>query len=1298
MTAPKLKSLAARIALAFLPLFIAWAPAVHAADVPAQIPLLTKVGTGVAPNIMLTLDDSGSMAFRHMPENVFAGGTFATTNPAGSNTVRWDPSDSYQWTVNTTGTVPGNINSSNYVLKALRSPDTNTIFYNPEIRYQPWLTSNGVTRMANSPPAAAFIDPLVSGTTINLTAYTAPSGSSKWCYTGASTASATGAGCASIANNSASLNHDPGVYFRLKKQTVNAGSFVIGTAYTIVTTGTTNFTLVGAASNAVGLAFTATGVGTGTGVAQGYMAINSSGNYTGYSINSVGPFTKYPSRTCAAALCTLTELTQGFCAGVTCTQAEERQNFANWFTYYRTRNLMVRGSLMEAFMPPATTTDALGNAIVKFRMGFGKINNKNSAAVDGVNTIVIDPSSSSYGGGGVRAFDATRKVQLFNWLGALPANGSTPLVEAMDAIGQYYSRTDSKGPWTDNPGGTNTVANNQTCRRSYNIMATDGYWNGPGVSVGNADNTAGLPIVGMGSTYTYVPASPFMDGTSNTLADVAMKYWKTDLQSAMDNKVPPVGDNISFWQNMTNFTIGLGVKGTLDPKIDLPALIAGTKSWPAATSSTLAPNIDDLWHAAINSRGTYFSAKDPQELANAITTALAGATGSAGATAGVATASTVLESTNRKYVPNYVSGAWNGDIRAVPLDINGQAGTTVWNAAARMPAWSARNIVTWDTGLSTPAAVTFNWASLSSANQAALGLVAAAYTTQFMDFLRGSHANEGMGQPFRARLDSTGNPFILGDFVNSNPVLVKGSFDGGYSGLGLGGATGYQDFLTAKAARDAVLFAGGNDGMLHAFKDTKAATPASALTDGQEVFAYVPRAVYPNLYMLTDPNYGLTVAHHFYVDGPQRESDAYVKAPGASTASWRNYLTGSLGGGGRAVYALDVTNSASLGATSVRWEISSANDGDLGYVMSPIEVGVLPNGKWVAIFGNGLSSSNGYATLFVVDLETAAITKLNVETASGSNGLGGVAVLRDANGQITNLYAGDLKGKLWKLDYDASVASKFKISGSTALFTATDSSSIPQPITATPAIFDHSLGGKIIVFGTGKLFSTTDGADTSSQTIYGVWDKPADSMIRPLSRAALAVRTLTTVAGTGGASSSTFYGLTGTAVDWTLQRGWYIDEASTLPGGRVIYPVQAVSYELALVSLVAPVQGTPAACDSSTGIGIDLTLPVEGGFSPAGHMYDTNGDGAYDSTDATVVGYKTNADGIDSIVHSASINGPNNVADGACAAGWYRVSIQNTTGQVMTCVRRQPPPAGAGPAGTRQFDRVWRRIINPPIH
>jgi type IV pilus assembly protein PilY1 len=1181
-----------------------------------------------------------------------------------------------------------------------------------------------------------------------------------WCYAKASNYSGFGTGAGQGCEApTAAFYHDPGVYFRLNKtagvydvittaanytgytiNSVPAGLFKIGTQYKITTAGSTLFTSIGAASNLVGMVFTATGVGTGTGWA------------------SQVAFTKYSGRT--------------DCAGATCTQAEEQQNYANWFSYYRTRNLLARGSLMEAFgveaAPVTAGTFVIGSSYaivstgttsftaigasantvdtvftatgvgtgtgtaraIAMRLGFGRIN-KGSATVDGVATTVLESDTATYGGGGVRDFNFARKSNLFKWLEDLPANNGTPLVSAMDAVGKYYSRTDAKGPWTNFPGvAGNVVADNKTCRRSYNIMTTDGYWNGPVVSAGNQDGTDGATITGAGVSYKYIAAKPYSDSWSDTLADVAMKYWKTDLQPATDNLVPAVAENTSFWQNMTNFTVGLGVKGTLDPAVDLPALTLGTKTWPKAVSGAAEENVDDLWHAALNSRGKYFSVKDPNELATAIRTALAGATGGAGATAGVATAASLLSTGNRKYVPGFNPGSWDGKIQSFNVNASGVADDVEqWDAAKRMPAWGSRNIVTWDSTATTWAGIPFEWASLPITSQTALGLVAATYTTQFIDFLKGDHSQEGVGYPFRTRLNTAGVPFILGDIVNSNPVLIKSNFDGAYIDPAFGGATAYASFKAAKAARTAVLFAGSNDGMLHAFKDTLG---ASAATDGQEIFAYVPRAVYSNLYKLTDKTYGTTVAlqHQYFVDGPLHEADAFVKAPSASTASWRNYLFGSLGAGGRAVFALDVTDSTSMGPSSVRWELSNVEDDDIGYMTTPVKVGVLNNGRWVAVFGNGFSSTNGKAVLFVVDIEDAAsssaatrasaIHKVVLDSA-GSNGLGGVTLIPNpVTGRTEFIYVGDLKGTLWKLKLNTTT-NVFAVDAAspTGLFTAKDALGTAQPITASPAVFKNDLGGYMVLFGTGKLFSTADASDTATQSVYGVWDKDAgtaavvDTVPRPLTRSSLSVRTLTSFSGTGLAASSVFYSASGAAVDYSsTSRGWYMDLSPAITGGRVIYPSQVVGYKTALLSSIAPVQGTPLACETGKGLALNLLVPVEQGSNPTNHGLDTNGDGTANGSDSVAIGYQTTADGVDAVVSSAGVSGSSRLTDvggggpeGDCTgavcskkgqkcessplcpeANTCLSSIQSATMGLPVCI-----PVGAG--GTR----VWRRIINPPI-
>lgn len=135
------------------------ANAVIAQTGPAQFPLTSRDGGGVRPNIVLTMDDSGSMMFQHMPETTIFVGSFSVASPVGGNSVRMDPGDNAFLSAFFIGTVAAQPGTSNYRQKLMRSPDTNTIYYNPEVRYRPWPTATG-GRMANSPVTAAFRDPM----------------------------------------------------------------------------------------------------------------------------------------------------------------------------------------------------------------------------------------------------------------------------------------------------------------------------------------------------------------------------------------------------------------------------------------------------------------------------------------------------------------------------------------------------------------------------------------------------------------------------------------------------------------------------------------------------------------------------------------------------------------------------------------------------------------------------------------------------------------------------------------------------------------------------------------------------------------------------------------------------------------------------------------------------------------------------------------------------------------------------------------------------------------------------------
>ena len=84
--------------------------------------------------------------------------------------------------------------------------------------------------------------------------------------------------------------------FTLIGADINAGSFVVGKEYTIKTVGNTSFTSVGAASNTVGVVFTATGAGSGTGVATvAEIVVTATSDSGTLDITSSNAFTDFPS-------------------------------------------------------------------------------------------------------------------------------------------------------------------------------------------------------------------------------------------------------------------------------------------------------------------------------------------------------------------------------------------------------------------------------------------------------------------------------------------------------------------------------------------------------------------------------------------------------------------------------------------------------------------------------------------------------------------------------------------------------------------------------------------------------------------------------------------------------------------------------------------------------------------------------------------------------------------------------------------------------------------------------------------
>lgn len=954
----------------------------------AQQPLFLAQAS--KPNIMYILDDSGSMQFELMPGDIISGNT-RYIFPRADGIYGGSDYSNY---------VPSVDDGDPYNARS-RSPQVNTIYYNPSVTYQPWIKADGSTYPDANPSCAAH-NPLLNIDLLSLLF------------------------CRNLTGLNENFNFN--FWFSCNKD------------------GSCSYT------NALKKFWPAT-----------YFWYRGSGDV--WSWNSYEKVEIRAGREYSGHGRSNRDDCEKADTGI-CSYAEEIQNFANWYTYYRSRVATARAGSGFAFAEQ-------GRGL---RVGFGSLNTP-SQILDGVATPVVVK--------GVRDFAGTDREAFFDTLYGLdvPSKG-TPLRRALDAAGSYFKRSDDKGPWGGEPG-VGDGSDQLECRRNYTVLVTDGYWSGSspgGDAAQNNDGSDNPSHTGVaGSSYTYKAVPPFADSRSDTLADVAMYYWKNDLRPDLDNVVTVTKNNPAFWQHMVTFGVGLGVSGSIDPVSAFNAVETGQNiNWPNPFSANVH-KIDDLLHAAVNSRGGFFSAADPTDFAAELSSVLNIIANESKASASAISAnSSRLDSGSLIYQASFSSLDWSGRIVAYKISLDdGSIGAPVWNTDTNsIPAPASRKVFTsvgaeGAGGRQAVALTEANWDQLTDYQRNMLRNGGSdADGKALINWLRGDDSNEG--GIFRSR------EVVLGDIVNSDPAYVSPTENYGYHKLPGAEGQSYRSYLNSKTSRSPVLLVGANDGMLHGFN---AAT-------GRELFAYMPVAVYPRLSGLASPDY----VHRYMVDGSPRVSDAYLNG------SWSTVAVASTGAGGRSVFALDVGGADSFSTGGVLWEFSSDTGGEhkLGVAMSdPTIIRLEAGNKWVAIFGNGYESGDE-VKLFIVDLATGKLLKaISTEQSGVGNGLATPVPVDVDNDRITDfVYAGDLQGNLWKFDLRGASQSSWKVAleddGDPApLFVAEDDDGARQPITVRPTVGRHSDGGYYIYFGTGKFFENSDvllPSDPQVQEFYGIRD------------------------------------------------------------------------------------------------------------------------------------------------------------------------------------------------------------------
>lgn len=857
---------------------------------------------------------------------------------------------------------------------------------------------------------------------------------------------------------------------------------------------------------------------------------------------------------------------------------DELQNFANWFQYYRKREFSAKAAIGAVI----NNSDAT-------RMGLDLFNHGHQEDV----TTMTTPAN---------------KRNLLNTFYNYPSSGGTPARNSLKRVGNYFASTSGTPPILD-------VKDGGECQQNFNILMTDGFWNGGDPGVGNADASATADGGFDGDASESNDGGNYEDNKSNTLADVAMHFYETDLRGDLDNKVPVnPGVDENPQQHLVTYTISFGLTGTLDSSTVSP-LDAGF-TWPNAYNGDLE-KVDDLWHAAYNGRGQYLSAQNPAELESALAASIDDIADRTATAAAASVTSAALTTQSIVYLSEFNTNRWQGNVYAYGIaNLSGGASlntTPTWDAASKLDARLAANrrMFTYDKTTAKDG-VAFQWSSISSAMQDDLKTSANGSTDPDpvgqarLDYLRGDRSNENAGLSFRNRAT------LLGDIIHSGPVYVadpslrwpdKAPFPTG--------ASAYSNFKSAYKNRNGIIYVGANDSMIHAFDGQT----------GEELLAYIPSYLSSTnagagLHYLTQSNY----QHRYYNDLTPTVSDVYINADGST--GWKTILVSGQRGGGRGYSALNITdpslfNSESNASKISLWEFSSDDDPDLGYTFSRPQIGMTNDNEWVVIFGNGYNDTgDGKAKLFIVKIEAGADGSWNVSdytkisTGVGSttnrNGLATPALVDvDGDGTIDRAYAGDLRGNLWTFDLSATSPASWSTAfgAGVPLFTTIGN----RPITSQPAVSRHptittdgtNLPNIMVTFGTGQYMVSSDKNSTNSNYFYGVWDKgsankTSSDLVQQTFRSGFSGKRV----------------LTQNSVDYTAKFGWYIPLPDS--GERVVSnPI--IRSNVVFFNSTVP---TADAC-SVGGYGYRFAVDLATGGTPTEPVIDINNDGKIDDDDTT---------------------------------------------------------------------------------
>ncbi len=527
----------------------------------------------------------------------------------------------------------------------------------------------------------------------------------------------------------------------------------------------------------------------------------------------------------------------------------------------------------------------------------------------------------------------------------------------------------------------------------------------------------------------------------------------------------------------------------------------------------------------------FYTAKNYPELKEALSTAINEIIKKISSGTAVSVLSTSSRTGNRFFKANFHPEEWRGYLGAFRLPYE-KGNLPLWDAGIKLkdkdPA--DRYIFTAmdnepGTGIRINRKVLFtedNSATIDADNQKIsdlLGATSDAEAKKIIRYIRGSSESG-----YRERYG-----WKLGDIVNSTPLVS-----------------------------DNRVYVGANEGMLHAFD----------INTGEEEWAFIPNNLLGKLKDLTREDY----CHEYFVD-----LSPVVARIRKGTKS-RTILICGERGGGDAYFALDVTGNERIPL----WEF---RDGELGESWSIPFIGRVrigeSGGKWAAFFGSGFENNLSKGNLYAINVETGnIIAKVELNGPPGDPLTSPRAIDSDDDGFLNSIYAGDLGGRVFKVNLDSDPASWLK----TLLFTTEPGQPISIPMSL--AFYDADPNHLFVYFGTGKYYTVDDKVDTTTQSFYAIKDNGVPITLKNLTKQ------------TSGCSS---------AED---SHGWYIDFIEN--SGERVTTSPLVAGGIVFFTTFEPDIGDPC---KSGGIARLYAVQYDTGCPPTLPVLDITGDGRVDEGD-----------------------------------------------------------------------------------